>query len=897
MRIKSLFIALLSTMVLSSGCIDLGRKTEWRQNLEVHPWFDGPGSVDARLYEYKEEKYEVVSGQGVAVGIFPGFMDWWQKSGKYRDWGGKCAIVLGYSLGSSLANACFAMPTIVSIGACFEDSPDDIKEASEFGVLGCHRWYRSSSTTLIKQGDKELVLKCTDDSYHFEILTPPSKFADGSILHFDYPGYKTILSQLENHDKVYVMISEENNAYDYRCFKKSKHVDGALIFEDMLCGEDENADHQVRFQREARKLKGFVEELSFKEGNCAFFLDEIVELKKSISDEIRIGDPSRDGVLVNIKKRREDIANRMSRAVEIEAIAAKARDILCPADKNEIFTLSLARRSDFAVKANTLIKRIDEYKTDVMRGKTETNDAAFLKEIDDLKSELSSIMDETREMERRKELCGQESKILLERLDELPRRTFYEFVIDDAFRQRYVALCKRVADFSENPSSEKYSLVEEIKSEVNGLEDAFGQLLKAAQAKIDAAKEEIESKEKTIVRIGAEISRLKMEVDESCSKIKKEFEIEESECREAISNLEEKIGAQAAREQTLLNDLESAKKHTKAAVPSRVALDENSLFAKVEVKAAGVEKVFDYVWRSFYDEGVRLKMYKAKMDCRQDGTPNVVVGDGDSSIVVSVRVERNSAVHDEWKENVAAIFDTLKLSKNSNPSKAVSVPRFNIAGFHYDLEADEYDALKRWQGYQNSMYKADLFLELRCLSGDGCVLLSNRVAFNPVSEYDLSSWDAEEVRVAFEDVPKGVFDLVEKVDAVILDGAAVCKLIESDLADIRKRLSLYRTEKEAAIAKCEARRDENERRIKLERTIGDVRIQEVQKRLDSAVKDLHEAQLRYNCMEAKVGGVQNDDETEDPQDESQEYVSGEGADEIWINHSSRYRRIHSEMED
>jgi predicted nucleic acid-binding Zn-ribbon protein len=906
MHIKSFFIALLSTMVLSSGCIDLGRKTEWRQNLELHPWFDGPGSVDARLYEYKEEKYEVVSGQGISVGVFPGFMDWWQESGKYSGWGDKCATVLGYSLGSSLLNALFAMPTIVSIGACFEDSPDDIKEGSAFGVLGCHRWYRSSSTTLIKQGDKELVLKCTDDPYHFEILTPPSKFADGSILHFDYPGYKTILSQLENHDKVYVMISEENNAYDYRCFKKSKHVDGALIFEDMLCGEDENADRQVRFQREARKLKGFVEELSFKEGNCAFFLDEIVELKKSISDEIRIGDPSRDGVLVNIKKRREDIANRMSRAVEIEAIAAKARDILCPADKNEIFTLSLARRSDFAVKANTLIKRIDEYKTDVMRGKTETNDAAFLKEIDDLKSELSSIMDETREMERRRKLyeqererrrklCEQESLKLLARMDELPKRSFYEFAVNDAFRGRYAALRKRVLDFSENPSSERYSSVDGLKTEVKDLEDSFDKFLNDARAKIDAAKKEIENKKMAVSAISAEKARLQKEVSESCAKIRNEFEIANGSLQEEFEKNEEKIRIQVSRERTLQRDLEWARKHTKAALTARAALDENSLFAKVSAKAEGIEKIFDQAWSSFYDEGVRLTMYKARMDCRRDGTPNVVVGDGDSSIVISVRVERNSDVHDEWKRNIATLFDALKLSKSLSPFEQGFSHK--VAGSYYNLGENEHSAFKRWQRYPNSQYKADLFVELRCLSGDGGVLLSKRVAFEPESGYDRSSWGDEEVRVAFEDVSQGVFDLVEKVDAVVLDGAAVCKLVESDLAKIRKLLSSYRAEKAVIIAKRAAQREENDKRIKAERAKGDIKIREVQARLDVAVKALREAQSRYNYIESNVDGVQDDDETEDPQDESQEYFSGEGADEIWINHSSRYRRIHSGMED
>lgn len=893
MRIKSLFIALLSAMILSSGCIDLGRKTEWRQNLELHPWFDGPGSVDARLYEYKEDKYEVVSKQGVSVGIFPGFMDYWQdKCDESGDLGGKVTIAFAYPLLSAICHTWFALPTMSSIAMCFNDKHDD---PSVFGVLGCHRWYRAPSTTLIKQGDKELVLKCTDDSYQFEILTPPSKFADGSILHFDYPGYKTILSQLENHDKVYVMISEENNAYDYRCFKKSKHVDGALIFEDMLCGEDENADRQVRFQREARKLKGFVEELSFKEGNCAFFLDEIVELKKSISDEIRIGDPSRDGVLLNIKKRREDIANRMSRAVEIEAIAAKARDILYPADKNEIFTLSLARRSDFAVKANTLIKRIDEYKTDVMRGKTETNDAVFLKEIDDLKSELSSIMDETREMERRRKLCEQESLKLLARMDELPKRSFYEFAVNDAFRGRYAALRKRVLDFSENPSSERYSSVDGLKTEVKDLEDSFDKFLNDARAKIDAAKKEVENKKMAVSAISAEKARLQMEVSESCAKIRNEFEIANGSLQEEFEKNEEKIRIQVSREQTLQRDLEWARKHTKAALTARAALDENSLFAKVSAKAEGIEKIFDQAWSSFYDEGVRLTMYKARMDCRRDGTPNVVVGDDDSSIVISVRVERNSDVHDEWKRNIATLFDALKLSKSLSPFEQGFSHK--VAGSYYNLGENEHSAFKRWQRYPNSQYKADLFVELRCLSGDGGVLLSKRVSFEPESGYDCSSWGDEEVRIAFEDVSQGVFDLVEKVDAVVLDGAAVCKLVESDLAKIRKLLSSYRAEKAVIIAKRAAQREENDKRIEAERAKGDIKIREVQARLDVAVKALREAQSRYNYIESNVDGVQNDDETVDPQDESQEYFSGEGADEIWINHSSRYRKIHSEMED
>lgn len=903
MRIKSLFIALLSAMILSSGCIDLGRKTEWRQNLELHPWFDGPGSVDARLYEYKEEKYEVVSGQGVSVGIFPGFIRLWpeirQKFVNSRGWDVKCEqclIIVGYPVASAYINCLLAVPTLGTIIMCCDNDKFADREA-KFGLFGCYRWKRTPRETLIKQGDKELVLKCTDDSYHFEILTPPSKFADGSILHFDYPGYKTILSQLENHDKVYVMISEENNANDYRCFKKSKYVEGALIYEDVLFGKDENADRQVRFQREARKLKGSIESLRDEDGykNQSFFWDELNGLRKSIDDEIRIGDATRFEDLVEIETRRADLANRILRVSQIEPLAAKVRALLNPEIKHEIFVMSLARRPDFTAKSNDLIKRINEYKNDVARGGQENKDDTFIKEVDDLNAELLAIMDETREMERRKELCGQEGKILLERLDELPRRTFYEFVIDDAFRQRYVALCKRVADFSENPSSEKYSSVDGLKTEVKDLEDSFDKFLNDAQAKIDAVKKEVENKKMAVSAISAEKARLQMEVSKSCAKIRNEFEIANGSLQEEFEKNEEKIRIQVSREQTLQRDLEWARKHTKAALTARAALDENSLFAKVSAKAEGIEKIFDQAWSSFYDEGVRLTMYKARMDCRRDGTPNVVVGDDDSSIVISVRVERNSDVHDEWKRNIATLFDALKLSKSLSPFEQGFSHK--VAGSYYNLGENEHSAFKRWQRYPNSQYKADLFVELRCLSGDGGVLLSKRVAFEPESGYDCSSWGDEEVRVAFEDVSQGVFDLVEKVDAVVLDGAAVCKLVESDLAKIRKLLSSYRAEKAVIIAKRAAQREENDKRIEAERAKGDIKIREVQARLDVAVKALREAQSRYNYIESNVDGVQNDDETEDPQDESQEYFSGEGADEIWINHSSRYRKIHSEMED
>ncbi len=428
-------------------------------------------------------------------------------------------------------------------------------------------------------------------------------------------------------------------------------------------------------------------------------------------------------------------------------------------------------------------------------------DEAALAGLEKEAESLTRRAHEIAEAEKATAACRAEGVALRQQADKLPQRKFYDLVTDEDFRSKFQALAKQLDACVAEPSPERLKKIESLRKEVKGLEAAFEKLLVSRAERIRAMEWSLERLQVAVGQAGDEKSKCMQAFESRERAVQSDGENAFARLSRVIE--EKKRGVSACRQQVAACESEIAWARRLAA-PATLAKD--SLFAPVAKKAEGAEVVFDEIWKSFYGEGARRTMYVAAMDCRDDGTPNVVVGPDERSLGVVVRVGRNASVHDAWKRTVHEKLGAFALSSQLRAHVFQKKPRteaadlvHRVAGHDYRFGVSEQAAYERWRSRFGAQFQAELFVEVRLLAADGTVLLAQRQPYKPDSSHIDGEWPDDRLRFPFSaNVDAKLLDAVTKVDVGVLDGAAIVQRTEKLLLGAKAELAA--AEKESAKA-------------------------------------------------------------------------------------------------
>ena len=722
----------------------------------------------------------------------------------------------------------------------------------ELGILGCCEWTEEAKTELIEHGVRENIARI----YGYagtEGAKIAGKTHDGIRLLFEYPGNETMLAELKRHEKVAVAFPADG--HKYRIFLPAQHFEGAYTFKDVDIADSSVEMAQIRYYDKARAVKASVEPLlSHKD------LGEKAKATVKSVEGLLTALPSRDEAsLVGLEKGVDALARRAHEIAEAEERARRETEACREACAALVERLDriLRSKSDDEAHARVFdlngefVGRVQALRREIAALQAAASPAG-LQKVDGLKSrveaaegELANLVDAAREDLNKIAQCRAQGAELWRQVDKLPRRKLYNLVTDEDFRAKVQSLAKRLDACVLEPSPERFKEIGVLRGEASGLESEFEKLL-VSRAERNRAME------RTLDRLKVAVVRARGEK----SKRVAESESREQEIRSAGTNAfarmertieERKLAVFACRQRVAACESEIEWARPRAAS----ALDPNSLFARK--KPEGAEAVFDEIWKSFYAEGKRRTMYAAKMDCRADGTPNVVVGPDERSLAVIVRVSRNAPVHDAWKRKVndrlGATGLGTRLRAYAFQEGRTDVPTnrvHHVAGRVYSFSEKEQAAFERWRRNYRTLYRpSELFVEMRLLAADGSALLSRRQPYRPGSTHEDGDWPDEGLLVSFfADVDSRLLDSVKRVDVSVVDGAEIVRRTDGLLQ--RAKEALATAERECAAAQ-EALTAE---RQKVASQVAAVRKERVdverkcQEKIEKAESDLKAAEAR-----------------------------------------------------
>ena len=588
-------------------------------------------------------------------------------------------------------------------------------------------------------------------------------------------------------------------------------------------------------------------------GRMQALREEIVALQASASpaglqkvDGLKSRVEAAEGELANLVDAARDDLNKIAQCREAcAALVDRLDGILRSKSDDEAHARAFDLNGEFVGRVQSLREEIVALQASAS--------PAGLQKVEGLKSrveaaegELAKLVDAAREDLNKIAQCRTQGAELRRQVDKLPWRKHYNLVTDEDFRAKVQSLAKRLDACVTEPSPDRFKEIGVLRGDASGLESEFEKLLVSRAERIRAM-------ERSLGRLQVAVVRAR---DEKPKRVA-ESESREQEIQSAGANAfarmkqtieERKLAVSACRQRVAAceSEIEWARR---LAAPSALAKD--SLFARK--KPEGAEAIFDELWRDFYTEGRRRTMYAAEMDCRADGTPNVVVGPDERSLDVIVRVSRNAPVHDAWKRKVRDRLGALGLrgwgraftfqeDRRDVPTNFVH----HVAGRDYSFSEKDQEAFERWRrSYLRQYRPAELFVEMRLLAADGSALLSRRQPYSPGSTHEDGDWPDEILRFSFSaDVDSRLLDSVKRVDVNVVDGAEILRRAEELLQ--RAKEALATAERECAAAQ-EALADE---RQKVASQVAAVRKERVdverkcQKEIEKAEADLKAAEAR-----------------------------------------------------
>ncbi len=119
------------------------------------------------------------------------------------------------------------------------------------------------------------------------------------------------------------------------------------------------------------------------------------------------------------------------------------------------------------------------------------------------------------------------------------------------------------------------------------------------------------------------------------------------------------------------------------------------VFSRPRNIARDLPVVYADVCRSFYSNGCYARLLCAKLDTREDGTPNIVLDRDRGTAEFTVRLLVAVEEYAKWKEGAQSKMDALGLSSSDDMSSFESSRQIRVAGKYYCLGDNENAAMKR----------------------------------------------------------------------------------------------------------------------------------------------------------------------------------------------------------
>lgn len=521
-----------------------------------------------------------------------------------------------------------------------------------------------------------------------------------------------------------------------------------------------------------------------------------------------------------------------------DSLASRLRDILAkrnPDNINEAERLAFEIDGDFASRLEAQLGEMIKLR-----------DAASDCDYDTLGERESSVLASVREYEKlcaeasicisKREECRIRAESTVRRLETMANREHWMLVTDEPFRARHAELLQKCTSLANVPSWSELELVDSLAEECGVIEAESQARFDENAAFIAAVDGELEKLDATIAAAEKTLADHIAAGEESIEAKRKEY-AGRIACEEgAISRLQAEIANVDASMKLQSEKIEEAQKRTKSYLLALPELSKNSLFAAVAANAEGVEKVFEEIWDSFYDEGCRHRMYEAQLDMRNDGTPNVIVDlnpSGESMLKIKIRTKRNTLEHEAWKRMVYGKLSALNLSSQTSSFEDSKMHR--IGGRYYKLGENEERAWQRWKARQSTRYTAELYIVLSLLDEALTPLATLEGKFTPKesSAHALAEWSdgcgSLSVRGSFEYV-SGVIDKTVSAQVQVLDAQGmVAKYreilsrqkerkasLENSLDEARKRLSETIASRDADVAELRSKNEDEAKGMRME---------------------------------------------------------------------------------
>lgn len=145
------------------------------------------------------------------------------------------------------------------------------------------------------------------------------------------------------------------------------------------------------------------------------------------------------------------------------------------------------------------------------------------------------------------------------------------------------------------------------------------------------------------------------------------------------------------------------------------------LFAQAANSATKVRDAYAEIYNGFYGVGHRKTLYRAALDKRPDGTPNISVDAEAHTAAVTIRLSVNDAAYNAWKADARQRLDGLVRSipnVDYNYETDHQPGDVRIGDRHYFFNNNELSVIQKWER-DNAPKKAEIVVRVLFLDKDG----------------------------------------------------------------------------------------------------------------------------------------------------------------------------------